>query len=1040
MVNDKQKTQSFKTAEYYIDRIKDLPSLLREKIRDLKQEVESHRLIILSLQELCAILELDYTKDSFESSCKENFASISKYLDKFDLKFVPCSIPVDLQFEDQVFLVPKPNLDNDEDCAAVKDIVVKKRTPSSKDLQHISRMNEKLSNYNVMLRVFEALFVISSNHLGPHQRYALNNFINELVLPIEGLNYLRACYTFASERRNYHCDFSDARHCFKPLNPQLQQRIDGCLAMIAASNSYPQPFDRSYPHIEQLELLYKKHAHFAPPAVNSYNDVYSEDLGASAPVQTTGFTAIMRKANSTSQKLNASKPKAEVIEANLQLSAKIATALKLSSPFAKLLKAAGSVAKTAFSLHNIAQVKVYKPTGFRYRPAGFLLVTDSSSLYESFPFMLFTVNSPEDVLSQATKKSYTDFLENTGSDPDGNNLRLYWNLFFVLILRPLLCGEEPKGSTPYATMLEEEYALNHQKALLYIKALHYALFSFDKGKAPDNLVRQGLFLFSDLLRFLLIKILVRNDGSMDSLSSSELQFFRIYRLSALCRVTHSLNAFVKKTPLSAAAMDFAQNLLDEAGYKNMNNNLIIENINPSDKLGAWDFDSDVEKPLQLILGHSLCRIVLSSLLVKTNIEHFCGLKIRLNHDFIENGKRALSEHFNELSYLQELKNGDKTLLLDLITGKLSGIEQQQIRRRLCNVEYHDIMELYNLLGIRYTTYSDACIDMALRECRLLKAPMDAALPPEVRNNFKRHKIIECELPKDEFNTEFICKLGAAQLVITIMSFIKPSASCEVKLTSHMELLPRQQVFALSYLKAVKLMTKGARPFADSVYANIFARGRNTDSFRLFISYLKAIARDEIAASGFTRYTVQLFGRIFDLLHQPHNEYTELMSVKPVRRSVESLDFNIIRSKQEETAQLEEVITKLRAEENENPDSDFPTDGHYEKGDEKAKVIQEEQHLQMVPEQNDTKSTRGKPADNVISLIGALATERAEVMDLNEFSGLCLSLKFMSSDAAIEEINDFCYEQFDEPLFELAPEENTVYITVDILSKLAKSIS
>ena len=50
------------------------------------------------------------------------------------------------------------------------------------------------------------------------------------------------------------------------------------------------------------------------------------------------------------------------------------------------------------------------------------------------------------------------------------------------------------------------------------------------------------------------------------------------------------------------------------------------------------------------------------------------------------------------------------------------------------------------------------------------------------------------------------------------------------------------------------------------------------------------------------------------------------------------------------------------------------------------------------------------------------------MDLKEFEGLCLSAKFMSADAAVEILNDWSFEIFDEPIFELVPEEHSVYIT------------
>ena len=57
------------------------------------------------------------------------------------------------------------------------------------------------------------------------------------------------------------------------------------------------------------------------------------------------------------------------------------------------------------------------------------------------------------------------------------------------------------------------------------------------------------------------------------------------------------------------------------------------------------------------------------------------------------------------------------------------------------------------------------------------------------------------------------------------------------------------------------------------------------------------------------------------------------------------------------------------------------------------------------------------------------------MDLNEFAGLCKSMKFMSQDAAIEEVNDWAYENFDAPILDVSYEENCVYLTTEILEKL-----
>lgn len=70
-----------------------------------------------------------------------------------------------------------------------------------------------------------------------------------------------------------------------------------------------------------------------------------------------------------------------------------------------------------------------------------------------------------------------------------------------------------------------------------------------------------------------------------------------------------------------------------------------------------------------------------------------------------------------------------------------------------------------------------------------------------------------------------------------------------------------------------------------------------------------------------------------------------------------------------------------------------------------------------------------------SLIEAVALQNIEVMDLREFHGLCVSHRYMSANAAIEEINDVCLAEYDELLFEPDNEQGILYITQDILERL-----
>ena len=60
MVDAKDVADSAKTADYYLKRIKDLPSLMREKFAYLRNEAKSKRILILSIQDLCTLLDLEY--------------------------------------------------------------------------------------------------------------------------------------------------------------------------------------------------------------------------------------------------------------------------------------------------------------------------------------------------------------------------------------------------------------------------------------------------------------------------------------------------------------------------------------------------------------------------------------------------------------------------------------------------------------------------------------------------------------------------------------------------------------------------------------------------------------------------------------------------------------------------------------------------------------------------------------------------------------------------------------------------------------------
>ena len=150
----------------------------------------------------------------------------------------------------------------------------------------------------------------------------------------------------------------------------------------------------------------------------------------------------------------------------------------------------------------------------------------------------------------------------------------------------------------------------------------------------------------------------------------------------------------------------------------------------------------------------------------------------------------------------------------------------------------------------------------------------------------------------------------------------------------------------------------------------------------------------------------------------------------------NLDSNLIRSKLQESAQLQDVIAKIKDENSD--DGQIAADKTLEGSNDIKKAeacVPAASDAQAAPLEIKAEAKVPLPSDAVYKLLHAIYTENAEIMDLNEFQGLCLSLKFMSMNVAVEEVNDWSYENFDEPLFDLAPEENQVYITTSLLSEI-----
>lgn len=152
----------------------------------------------------------------------------------------------------------------------------------------------------------------------------------------------------------------------------------------------------------------------------------------------------------------------------------------------------------------------------------------------------------------------------------------------------------------------------------------------------------------------------------------------------------------------------------------------------------------------------------------------------------------------------------------------------------------------------------------------------------------------------------------------------------------------------------------------------------------------------------------------------------------------NLDMFKIQEKLKESATVQNVITKLREEE-ENQQSQADTF--------REELISKQQQAKEAS-LKDTVTKQESPAiesqdqDEGISLdkkaqllLESILIQNAEVIDLREFNGLCVSHQYMSSNSAIESLNEYAFEKYDEPILEASEEEGVVYVTIDLLKDI-----
>ena len=1039
-----------KDANYYLKRLSDLPYDFSKSINELKAEATSKRLATSSVNELVQRLKLDITYESYSSDVKGTLSSVINLLAHFKLRLVPLSLPVNLDFNESVFITPSPDVTNDEDIALVTNIVKSGRSPQNADLIHISRMNEKMANYNIMLRVFEALFVVCNGPLEPHQRLFINELLTDMPMPQEGRVYLKACYTYATNHIPHRCDYQDKEHCFKALSMDKRERICNILAEIYAKGRATARLDESFPDIDILRKLCSRIPimQLAPDFISGAFDRPPKNPRIKQSREQPYHKKAQDGPENTAPEL--------INEAAHSAIALLRERCVLHESIIDLIVHRLELNQGVFpkKLPDFSKIEFVRLKGLSYRSSAFFYYTQDLNESINFPAMLCSsLNKEEALLEPQALPLYKAMLKKCiKKDKADINRTLGWNYYFALIIRPLFDSKAKQGLDVALEAVNAEYAeadsdLSSLICRIYtLHKLFFSPFNPDQDISDDKFLR-GLYEAPELLSLYLLNgfIFAKKADQEAQYYASTRSFFNLQRLRYIVRTKNVLRRLGSQSHPSAAGLRRILEILDTALTSNAGH---IVSISEQDLHIRYNTG---RMPYALI-DHALTYHIMSTILSTGPLSN--ALKLRLlppHEDECQMAAESLRQHLSEIQYLSSLPAGSKDTLAAILSDKCSAQELNSIKRSLSHCSFSSLDELNAKIRFNPSKEAFACLEEALAKCGLLFVPMNDALPSSLRKEFKKRTLID--LPQDiKLDEDFIARLGAAQLALIICRHISQGGVATSVLAE--ELANNQQELALAqeFLKTLDDECRTLAPLSDNFYISLYEQNRGKETYAIFAGFLKTLMKETLQNSFFMVYERGRFEHVFSLLHL---HIAEQNSQKKTNKTsvFDNLNTALISSRIRESREVESVISRLRDEEdlkntqksalnNQNPIDMLLASNNVDSQQPGTDAASFNQDSSNACEKSDISLQSKKKAvtfdskgNSLSMLVSAIKSQHTDIMDENEFQGLCLSLGFMSKDAAIEELNDRCFEEFDEPLLEASPEEGLIYITTDLLPKL-----
>lgn len=1119
-----------KDAKYYLSRTNDLPYFMVDNLKELKQQINQSRYIYTTPRELINRLELETDLDDFSNSPSSVYFDLNAMLEIYGMKLVPGFIPCNIKFDDRIQVTLKPDLNNDGDFSYVQELIKSKRVPTQKDAAYISRMSIKIANYNIMLRVFESLHIISQR-IDSHLRLGLDNILNTLLLPKEGLNYLKTCYSFASLNCNYQCDYSNQNLCFKQLDNKNHLRFISVMAKLAICNGDNFDVDKNFPYYDKLLLEiahqknlllekekqtklkaikdreFKEHLKARVTEIAKLDALDKKKVGIGIKIPNTNNVGYIEKPNNEEILIEKS-----ILKGNYYQKKAVQQRIKKKEysffesnsfyPLASVSEKFNFVSKfrnlSAYSMSsllpyiNLPYVKnsdslnskklcgvISKRSGFTknsFLNRYFFCTLNNSNLADEFITTLndlcYSTNiekrqeSDTAILSDFVIKSkikslhsvlncvipddnkihYTTSRMYLGLSADSIESRLYAILYFyyLVILKQFVNPSDESELTQYRKELDRIYEKTQDTTLLFIKLLDFLLFllpcalndenvSIEKMIIQDDDLLLGFYAYPQCIELAINIILSsRNvtkitDSDISSLfclmlillekenASNRITLIRVPNRSYIFRIRlfikiikDNLYKFKRFCSISSSDENLEQKIESFSALDGIN-------VSYQDSLAAY------------LISHETFSYLISPLLKHEILEKICNKKLSFNlNECIELTKNILNKNKNLANAIMESDSPD--LSLRLISNTLLMKEQLDLIGKLSDLTFDNLNTVIKLIDQNCNPALASCIEKGILNLGLMAVPIEHSLTAKERCNLKTHRIIQTETDNTQSNVltdEFYEKLACAQNAFIIYSYIVVENSAEKTLVRLLNLENNEQEkLAMKFFICIKQLLRGNPHYNNAYYARLARAKENSSTVETTISYLNELIKEEMKIHPLSLYFTNIFKETLKpLFKEFSDEKKNSFAKKKEKISVDDFDESKISTKISESNHIQNVIEAIRMAEGSLKDDEVP-------------IVDIQQTSRSKDNQISTsvKST-SLPSTNAQILIDSLVNSGCDVMDLGEFNGLCLSAKYMSKDVAIEEINDYCYEQFDEPLLDVDYEENTVYITIDILNQI-----